>query len=86
MNKNSDFSEYQRHRQSFTPITPSILEECVDEPVILKDADYPIADGLAALFPTLIGKGMKYYELSFNDNGDPAKSDKPMNVCIFIFF
>jgi hypothetical protein len=44
-------------------------------------SDYPMADGLQPLFPTLIDKGMQYFELkSDQENGTLAKSDTPINV------
>ena len=44
-------------------------------------SDYPMADGLQPLFPTLIGKGMQYFELKSDlENGSIAKSDTPKNV------
>jgi len=47
----------------------------------LKENHYPIADGLDKMFPTLIGKGMKYFELESDDaKGVFAKSEKPLKV------
>ena len=46
----------------------------------LKEDVYPIAEGLGPLFPTLIGKGMKYFELTADPKGELLKSDKPLNV------
>ena len=51
--------------------------------MILKEDTYPIADGLSNLFPTLIGKGMKYYQLAQDDqNGQVQRSDTPLRVSI----
>ena len=49
----------------------------------LKEEVYPIAEGLGPLFPTLIGKGIKYFELTADTNGEHLKSDKPLNVSNF---
>jgi len=55
------------HRQKFTPITPTVLSSCTEKKVTLKEDTYPIDEGLHPLFPTLIGKGMKYFELNFDE-------------------
>jgi len=40
----------------------------------MTSTDYPMADGLQPLFPTLIGKGMQYFELKSDaENGEIAK-------------
>lgn len=47
----------------------------------LKESSYPIAEGLNALFPTLIDKGMKYLELSVDEqNGRVSKSATPLRL------
>ena len=47
-------------------------------PISMESTDYPMADGLQPLFPTLIGKGMQYFELkSDEENGTIAKQDSP---------
>ena len=55
------------HRQKFVPITPSVLSSCTEQKVTLKEDTYAIEDGLKPLFPTLIGNGMKYFELDFDE-------------------
>jgi len=56
--------------------------------VSLHEESYPIAAGLDALFPTLLGNGgMKYYELRADvQNGTLAKSDKPIKVSFHLHF
>ena len=79
----SDFSEYQKHRHQFKPVTPLSLEAPNDEKVKLKEENYPIKEGLAEIFPTLLGSGgMKYFELTQDPNGQPLKSDRPLRVSI----
>ena len=69
------------HRHKFVPGTPSALANSEKTKILLKEDHYPIADGLEKMFPTLIGKGMKYFELKSDDaNGSWAKSEKPMKV------
>lgn len=41
-------------------------------------------EGLTPLFPTLIGKGMKYLELRLDDSGTVTKLDKPIKVSILV--
>ena len=77
----SDFSSYQVHRHKFVPGTPSALANSEKTKILLKENHYPIADGLDKMFPTLIGKGMKYFELQSDDaKGVFAKSEKPLKV------
>jgi hypothetical protein len=59
-----DFSQYQVHRHSFIPGTPASLADVATTKVTLKEEVYPIAEALSPLFPTLIGAGMKYFELA----------------------
>ena len=50
-------------------------------PIALTESDYPMAEGLDKLFPTLIERGMKYFELKSDaENGALAKSENPTNV------
>ena len=63
------------------PGTPSALANSEKTKILLKENHYPIADGLDKMFPTLIGKGMKYFELQSDDaKGVFAKSEKPLKV------
>lgn len=76
-----DFSKFQVHRQHYTPGTPQALEECDSVPIKLHTEAYPIAEGLGPLFPTLLGKGMSYFELKGDaENGTLAKSERPLNL------
>lgn len=69
------------HRHQFIPGTPSALANSEKTKILLKENHYPIAEGLDKMFPTLINKGMKYFELQSDDtNGVWAKSEKPMKV------
>lgn len=70
------------------PGTPNALADAESIPVTLKEEQYPIAAGLESLFPTLLSKGMKYFELGADaTNGRLLKSDKPLNVSFnFIIF
>jgi hypothetical protein len=55
------------HRHSFIPGTPAALANSENTKILLKEEQYPIAEGLDKLFPTLLGKGMKYFELKTDD-------------------
>lgn len=37
-------------------------------PITLKETEYPMVEGLEELFPTLINKGMKYFEIKAEDD------------------
>jgi hypothetical protein len=76
----SDFSSYQMHRHKYVPGTPTSLSNSDKEQITLHQEDYKIEEGLQALFPTLIGGGMKYLELKSDPAGTWAKSDKPLKV------
>jgi len=76
----SDFSDFQVHRHSYIPQIPLALKESHVTAVKLHEESYPIAEGLTALFPTLLGPGMKYFELRQDHNGALAKSDRPIKV------
>ena len=56
------------------------MKNLATDKIRLYEEDYPIVDGLKELFPTLIGSGMKYFELKSDSNGVLAKSDKPLKV------
>lgn len=57
------------------------MEEAESVPIKLHAEDYPIADGLDKLFPTLLANGMKYFELRGDqENGTLAKSDRPLRL------
>jgi len=63
------------------PGTPLTFKESETVPIAMTTAEYPVADALQPLFPTLIGKGMKYFELKGDpENGSLAKSESPLNV------
>ena len=69
------------HRHSFKPETPISLECPNDEKLILKEESYPIKEGLAHIFPSLLKNGgMKYFELTIDPKGKPLKADKPLRV------
>ena len=48
-----DFSKYQEHRLNFVPVVPKSLDECCEKKMTLKEEQFPIANGLEDLFPTL---------------------------------
>lgn len=63
------------------PGTPSALANSEKTKILLKESHYPIGEGLDKMFPTLIGKGMKYFELESDDaKGTWAKSEKPLKI------
>ena len=65
------------------PNIPQALDYSDTTPISLHEGDFPIDPKLEPLFPTLMGKGMKYVELrSDEENGKLAKSDKPLRVSI----
>ena len=70
------------HRHQFVPTIPTSIEQAGEVPVTLHEEQYPIAEGLETLFPTLLGKaGMKYFELRQDaKNGALAKSERPLRV------
>ena len=56
-------------------------------PISVAARDYPMADALQPLFPTLIGRGMQYFELKSDaENGTLAQSDTPLNVSSYLDF
>ena len=59
----SNFTPAQSARHTFIPEVPLTLANIVSEKIIQHEEAFPIADGLDKLFPTLIGKGMKYFEM-----------------------
>lgn len=63
------------------PNIPQALDYSDTTPISLHEGDFPIDPKLEPLFPTLMGKGMKYVELrSDEENGKLAKSDKPLRI------
>mmetsp|Transcript_1163 Transcript_1163/g.2127 ORF Transcript_1163/g.2127 Transcript_1163/m.2127 type:complete len:555 (-) Transcript_1163:2011-3675(-) len=68
------------HRHSFIPKSPLALGNIQTQKVKLTQGDYPIKEGLEKMFPTLIGKGMKYLELTADPSGAIAKSAKPLKI------
>jgi hypothetical protein len=69
----SDFSDFQKHRLTYVPRTPVTYAEGATVPISMAARDYPMADALQPLFPTLIGQGMQYFELKSDaENGTLA--------------
>jgi hypothetical protein len=75
-----NFTEYQEHRHQFIPRVPSTLSSIDTQKMSLHEEQYPIAEGLDKLFPTLLGKGMKYLELKQDPSGAVVKSEKPLRL------
>ena len=63
------------------PGTPAALADIADQRITLhEEASQAMAAGLDAVFPTLINRGMKYYELRTDPKGALARSDTPIKV------
>lgn len=82
----SDFSEYQVHRHKFVPGTPEPLANIDKSKISLVEDNFPIDEKLEPLFPTLIGGGMKYFEMKLDATGERVKSEKPLRVSLIILF
>jgi hypothetical protein len=48
--------------------------------ITLKQSDYPINEALNPIFPSLLGKGMKYLELQKSESGEVPRSERPLKV------
>jgi hypothetical protein len=59
------------------------LSKIQTEKITLLEENYPINEGLNEHFPTLIQKGMKYYELKLDQTGEINKSNKPLRVSVY---
>jgi hypothetical protein len=76
----SDFSKYQQHRHNFIPRSPATLANIETTKLVVSEEEFPIKKELDPIFPSLLGKGMKYLELKRDDSGKILKSDKPLKV------
>jgi len=75
-----DFSAFQVHRHTFIPQIPSALASVNTAKLALHTEDYPIAEGLNALFPTLLKSGMKYFEHQVSESGEQVQCSRPLRL------
>jgi hypothetical protein len=64
----SNFTAFQLHRFAYVPKVPAPLAKVTESNVVLHEEEYPIDDGVKAMFPTLLTHGMRYFELREQDD------------------
>ncbi|CAI2371730.1 unnamed protein product [Moneuplotes crassus] len=74
------FSDFQKHRQEFTPVYPDSLD--INSKINIRKEDFGVKEEIKPLFKTLLGEtGMPYVELQVDDSsGKILKTAEPIRI------